>query len=101
MRREKATQKKATEGELPPQLIALLDGIIDRELAMRLTEVMAASGRCIERLAGINLVALEPKEWAEGSADLTLWEKMAPAVGETVVAVNELCAVIDASFPPG
>jgi hypothetical protein len=101
MRREKATQKKPTEGELPAQLIALLDGIIDRELAMRLTEVMAASGRCIERLAGINLVALEPKEWTEGSADLTLWEKMAPAVADTVVAVNELCAVIDASFPPG
>ncbi|MDP1827237.1 MAG: hypothetical protein Q8L48_28445 [Archangium sp.] len=92
--------KKQTEGELPPQLIALLDGVIDRELAARLGDVMAAAGRCIERLAGINLVALEPKEWGEGSADLALWEKMAPAVGETVVAVNELCAVIDESFPP-
>lgn len=92
--------KKTSEGELPPQLLTLLDAIIDRELAARLGEVMAASGRCIERLAGINLVALEPKDSGEGSADLTLWEKMAPAVGETVVAVNELCAVIDASFPP-
>lgn len=101
MRRERATQKKATEGELPPQLLALLDAIVDRELAMRLGEVMAASGRCIERLAAINLVALEPKDSTEGSADLTLWEKMAPAVADTVVAVNELCAVIDASFPPG
>lgn len=91
---------KQTEGDLPPQLIALLDGVIDRELAARLGDVMGAAGRCIERLAGINLVALEPKESGEGSADLALWEKMAPAVGETVVAVNELCAVIDESFPP-
>jgi hypothetical protein len=91
---------KQSEGELPPHLVALLEGIIDRELAARLSDVMAAAGRCIERLAGINLVALEPKESGEGSADLAVWEKMAPAVGDTVVAVNELCAVIDASFPP-
>ena len=92
--------KKQNEGELPPQLVALLEGIIDRELAGRLGDVLAAAGRCIDRLAGINLVALEPRESDEGSADLALWEKMAPAVGETVVAVNELCAVIDTSFPP-
>jgi hypothetical protein len=91
---------KKREGELPAQLLTLLDAIIDRELAARLSVVMEAAGRCIERLAGINLVALEPADWAEGSADLALWEKMAPAVGETVVAVNELCTVIDASFPP-
>ena len=92
--------KKQNDGELPPPLVALLEGIIDRELAGRLGDVMAAAGRCIDRLAGINLVALEPRESEEGSADLALWEKMAPAVGETVVAVNELCSVIDASFPP-
>lgn len=92
--------KKATQAELPAVLVSLLGAIIDRELAARLSEVMAAAGRCIERLAGINLVALEPKDSGEGSADLALWEKMAPAVGEMVVAVNELCAVIQASFPP-
>lgn len=91
---------KNTEGELPAQLVKLLDGVIDRELATRLGDVMSIAGKCIERLAGINLVALEPKESGEGSADLALWEKMAPAVGETVVAVNELSAVIDDSFPP-
>ena len=93
-------KKKQNEGDLPQPLIKLLDAVIDRELAGRLGEVMAAAGRCIERLAAINLVALEPKVSDEGSADLALWEKMAPAVGETVVAVNALCAVIDASFPP-
>ncbi len=92
--------KKQNEGELPAQLVSLLDGITDRELATRLTDVLYASGRCIERLAAINLVALEPADADEGSADLALWEKMAPVVGETVVAVNEVCTVIDESFPP-
>ena len=92
--------KKQGEPELPPLLITLLDGVIDRELAGRLSEVMLAAAHCIERLGAINLVALEPKDFGEGSADLALWEKMAPAVGDTVVAVNELGAVIDASFPP-
>lgn len=91
---------KHHEGDLPAPLVALLGGIIDRELATRLGQVIAAAGRCIERLAAINLVALEPRESHEGSADLAVWEKMAPAVGDTVVAVNELCAVIDSSFPP-
>jgi hypothetical protein len=93
-------KKKATEGDLPPQLIALLDAIVDRELAGRLTEVMEAAGRCVERLAAINLRELEPRDADDNAPDLTLWEKTAPAVAETVVAVNELCAVIDAAFPP-
>ncbi len=91
---------KKSEPELPSRLLTLIDGVIDRELAGRLNEVMLAAAHCIDRLGAINLVALEPREFSEGSADLALWEKMAPAVGDTVVAVNELGAVIDASFPP-
>jgi crotonobetainyl-CoA:carnitine CoA-transferase CaiB-like acyl-CoA transferase len=83
------------------ELTELLDGIVDRELATRLNDTIVAAGHCIDRLAAINLVALEPAESEEGSADLAVWEKMAPAVGGTVVAVNELCTVIDESFPPG
>lgn len=92
--------KKQVEGELSEQLVALLDNLVDRELAGRLAEVMQSAAKCIERLGGINLVSLEPKDSGDGSADLGLWEKMAPAVGETVVAANELCATIDACFPP-
>ncbi len=93
--------RKQSEGDIPPRLTELLDGIVDRELATRLNDTIVAAGRCIDRLAAINLVALEPAESEEGSADLAVWEKMAPAVGGTVVAVNELCTVIDESFPPG
>jgi hypothetical protein len=87
--------------ELSDRVVALLDGVVNRDVASRLAEVMTSCARCIERLSGINLVALEPKDAGDGSADLGLWEKMAPAVGETVVATNELCAAIDACFPPG
>ncbi len=91
--------KKQNDGELPAALVELLEAIIDRELATRLTDVLTAAGRCIERLAGINLVALEPADADDGSADLALWEKMAPTVGEMVVAVNELCTVVDECLP--
>lgn len=91
--------KKQSEGEIPARLVELLEGIVDRELATRLNDTIVAAGRCIDRLAAINLVALEPTQSEEGSADLAVWEKMAPAVGDTLVAVNELCTVIDESFP--
>jgi hypothetical protein len=93
-------QKQQVNAELADQLVTLLDNIVDRELAGRLAEVMVSAARCIARLAGINLVALEPKEAGDGTADLGLWEKIAPAVGETVVAANELCATIEVCFPP-
>ena len=95
------SKKKQSEGELPETLVTLIDGVVDRELATRLTDVMIAAGRCIEQLASINLRDLEPNDADDGAPDLTLWEKMAPAVSNTVVAVNELCTVIDESFPPG
>lgn len=95
------SKKRQSEGELPETLVRLIDGIVDRELATRLTDVMIAAGRCIEQLAAINLRDLEPKDADDGAPDLTLWEKMAPAVSNTVVAVNELCIVIDECFPPG
>lgn len=92
--------KAQTQGDLPPALLSLVEAIVDRELASRLMDVLVAAARTMERLAAINLVALEPQEATEGSADLGLWEKMAPAVGDTVVALNELVAVIDGTFPP-
>lgn len=95
-----AKTQQQLDGELSDELVVLLDGVVDRELAGRLAEVMQSAAKCVDRLGGINLIALEPKDSGDGSADLGLWEKMAPVVGETVVAANELCATIDACFPP-
>jgi hypothetical protein len=87
------------EPTLPKGLQAVLASIVDRELAGRMTRVCLAAARCIEQLQAINLVSLEPAEAEEGSANLSLWEQMAPAVADTVAATNGLCIVIDQEFP--
>ncbi len=86
---------------LPKALEALAESIVDRELAARLRATWHAAARCIEQLQAINLVALEPTEADDGSADLSSWEKLATPVRDTVVAVNALGAVMEEQFPRG
>lgn len=84
---------------LTDTLERMLETVIDRDLAGRLREVYLAAASCIDNLALINLVKFEPKEAEEGSADLAMWEAMAPALRDTVVAVNTLCEEIELQFP--
>ncbi|MCA2977738.1 MAG: hypothetical protein INH41_09120 [Myxococcaceae bacterium] len=84
---------------LPKGLKAVLAAVVDREFAGRMARVCAAAARCIEQLQAINLVSLEPVDAEEGSADLALWEQMAPAVADTVAAINGLCLVVEREFP--
>ncbi len=85
--------------ELPKGLQQVLERIFHRELAARMGRVMTAAAKSIEQLQAINLVSLEPSTADEGTADLALWEQMAPAVADTMASVNGLCAVIDREFP--
>jgi hypothetical protein len=87
------------DSTLPRGLQAVLAAIVDRELAGRLERVGVACARCIEQLQAITLQSLEPATAEEGSADLSLWEQMAPAVADTVASISALCAVIDVEFP--
>jgi hypothetical protein len=84
---------------LPKGLQDVLASIVDRELAGRMTRVGLAAARCIDQLQAINLLSLEPTSAEEGSADLSLWEQMAPAVADTVATISGLCGVIDQEFP--
>lgn len=84
---------------LPKGLQTVLDGIVDRELAERLGRLGLAAARCIEQLQAITLVSLEPASAEEGTADLSLWEQMAPAVADTVASINGFTVVIDQEFP--
>lgn len=86
---------------LPKGLQVVLADIVDRELAGRMERVARAAALCIEHLQTINLLSLEPVSAEEGSADLSLWEQMAPAVADTVASINGLCGVIDEEFPEG
>jgi len=80
-------------------LEAVLSRIVHREFASRMSRVVTAAAKSIEQLQAINLVSLEPQSAEEGTADLSLWEQMAPAVADTVASVNGLCVVIDREFP--
>ena len=87
------------DAHLPDRLEEVLEAITDRQFAMRLRRVLDAAAQAIERLGHLSLVKLEPATADEGSADLSLWEQMAPAVRDTVVDVNALLKVIDTEFP--
>lgn len=84
---------------LPPRLEEVLEAVADRALAAKLRRAIEAAAEAIERLGHLSLVKLEPATADDGTADLSLWEKMAPAVRDTVVGVNALLRVIDAEFP--
>jgi len=85
---------------LPQRLQTLLENLTHRELAGRLEHVYRAAAVAIDRLSHLSIVRYEPKTVeAEGGADLSLWETMAPAIGETVKDVNALVAVIRKVFP--
>lgn len=87
---------------LPSRLEGLLDALTDRELAERLEQVYRAAAVAIDRLGYLSIVKYEPTtaEPDGDGADLSLWETMAPALGETLGDVNHLIAVIRAQFPP-
>jgi hypothetical protein len=86
---------------LPPRLEALLEALTDRHFADRLVRVHRAAAVAIDRLGHLSIAKYEPTSVEpDGGADLSLWETMAPAIGDTVVGVNQLIAAIYAEFPP-
>src|SRR6185369_7632349 len=68
-------------------------------LSRKLREVCLAGATAIERLSGIDLLRHEPTSEEAGAADLALWEEMAPAVRDTLVAANRLMAAMRGQFP--
>lgn len=104
---DKPTPSKPTprsrppQDALPPRLEALLESLTHRELADRLVRVHRAAAVAIDRLGHLSIAKYEPTSVEpDGGADLSLWETMAPAIGDTVVGVNQVVAVIHSEFPP-
>ncbi len=62
--------------------------------------VFLATARAIDAMGELDLVQYEEPE-VDSSADLSMWEKVAPVIGSTISEVNTFAAQIDASFPPG
>jgi len=88
------------EHVLPPRLAALLALEPDTALAERLKRVHEAAARAIERLGDLDLIKYEDVP-IDGSADLSLWEEVAPHLAATLAEVNALVNEIRTHFPFG
>lgn len=85
---------------LPPRLGALLALEADQTFSARLGRVLEAAARAIDKLGDLELVKYEDAP-IDASADLSLWEELAPVVGSTIADVNALLSELSAQFPPG
>ncbi len=83
---------------LPSRLDELLTALPERAFASRLRHVYAAAAQAIARLSDMDLVQYETQT-VEGSADLSLWEEMAPVIRDTVMDVNALLNAVREQFP--
>lgn len=90
----------AVERLLPPRLGALLALETDQNFSTRLGRVLEAAARAISKLGDLELVKYEDAP-IDASADLSLWEELAPVVGSTIADVNALLAELTAQFPAG
>jgi hypothetical protein len=96
-----APKSRPPQDALPPRLDALLEALMDRDFAARLRKVYQAAAVAIDRLGHLSIVKYEPTTAEpDDAADLSLWETMAPAIGETLVDVNRLVVAIRDAFPP-
>ncbi len=96
-----APKNRPPQDALPPRLDALLEALMDRDFAARLRKVYQAAAVAIDRLGHLSIVKYEPTTAEpDDAADLSLWETMAPAIGETLTDVNKLVAAIRDAFPP-
>lgn len=72
----------------------------DPAFASRLSRVLEAAARAISKLGELELIKYEDAP-IDASADLSLWEELAPVVGSTIADVNALLAELSAQFPSG
>lgn len=79
-----------------------LTGLLDASgggVAVPLRSVCEAATTAIEALGELELIRYDDAP-TEDSADLSLWEEMAPLLGSTIAAVNSLLAEIEVQFAP-
>lgn len=85
---------------LPARLGAILALETDVEFGDQLRRVHEAAARAISKLGELDLIKYEDSP-IDGTADLSLWEEVAPVVGNTISDVNALLTELTARFPSG
>lgn len=86
------------ETVLPRKLLELVATLTDRDLALRLKRVWEAAAVCNERLANMNLAALEPKTGEDGPIDPGSWNAISTIINQTVRDVSALAQVMAKEF---
>lgn len=88
-----ATSQKALE-----RLREIAAGVDDKEFGGRLRKVFDEGARAIDRLG--TLVLDQYDELADtGSPDLSMWEKLAPVIRDTLMDINRLLSAVREQFP--
>ena len=96
-----AASRLKVDSILTPRLGALLALEPDGPFAERLRRVLSAGARAVSKLGEMDLLTYEETLPEETSADLSMWEEVAPVVAETLANVNALLVEIDTDFPDG
>jgi hypothetical protein len=78
----------------------LLAELADPSFSGQLRRVFEAAAQAIFKLGELELVKYEDAP-IDASADLSLWEELAPVLGSTIADVNALLAEISINFPAG
>ncbi len=85
---------------IPKLAVELISQLADAGYAQRVRRLVEASSAAVEALAELDMAKYEV--WpVETSADLSVWEEIAPVVGTTIATVNALIAEYTALFTPG
>jgi hypothetical protein len=85
---------------LHPKLEALFSLEIDREFSACARQVCLVAANTIAQLGELDLIQYEDSDF-EASADLSMWETVAPIIGSTISEMHVLTAQIESSFPVG
>lgn len=88
------------ELQLPPRLEQILNEEPDGDFAERLKRVHLAAAGAIGKMGELDLIKYEDVP-VDATADLSLWEEVAPLVADTISDMNALLAEVDINFPAG
>lgn len=90
-------EKSESATALLPALAAVLPSIPAGDERARFAAFFAAAGEAIDALSELDFSRYEKEEI--GTADLSVWEALAPVVRDTLVDVNKLLSVTREQFP--
>lgn len=81
-------------GSLPPKLEQIFSSLANPPLVERLRAIALAAADATAKLGDLDLSSFEVM--SDGTADLSLWNELAPVMGQTLMDVNAFCDAVRA-----